>query len=120
MGLVLLRQYLPKGEDLSVFTQEDLDAIAWSLNTRSHKSLGFKCPAELFTPDAFDLSSIMLRYLRFKLESARLFLCRKLQLCVLISVYGSVLDMQNHGKLGKLLEMPTYKQVYSVKRVIFG
>jgi IS30 family transposase len=50
----LLRQYLPKGEGLSVFTQEDLDAIAWQLNTRPRKSLGFKCPAELFTPDAFD------------------------------------------------------------------
>lgn len=50
----LLRQYLPKGEDLGVFTQEDLDAIAWKLNTRPRKSLGFKCPAELFTPDAFD------------------------------------------------------------------
>ena len=50
----LLRQYLPKGEDLSVFSQEELDAIAWQLNTRPRKSLGFKCPAELFTPDAFD------------------------------------------------------------------
>lgn len=50
----LLRQYLPKGSDLSVFTQEELDAIAWQLNTRPRKSLGFKCPAELFTPDAFD------------------------------------------------------------------
>lgn len=50
----LLRQYLPKGEDLSVFSQEELDAIAWKLNTRPRKSLGFKCPAELFTPDAFD------------------------------------------------------------------
>jgi IS30 family transposase len=52
----LLRQYLPKGEDLSVFSQEDLDAIAWKLNTRPRKSLEFKCPAELFTPDAFDFS----------------------------------------------------------------
>ena len=50
----LLRQYLPKGEDLNVYSQEDLDAIAWRLNTRPRKSLGFKCPAELFTPDAFD------------------------------------------------------------------
>jgi IS30 family transposase len=50
----LLRQYLPKKSDLSVFTQVDLDAIAWKLNTRPRKSLGFKCPAELFTPDAFD------------------------------------------------------------------
>jgi IS30 family transposase len=50
----LLRQYLPKGSDLGGFTQEELDAIAWKLNTRPRKSLGFKCPAELFTPDAFD------------------------------------------------------------------
>ncbi len=50
----LARQYLPKGSDLSVFSQEELDAIAWKLNTRPRKSLGFKCPAELFTPDAFD------------------------------------------------------------------
>jgi len=50
----LARQYLPKGSDLSVFSQEELDAIAWKLNTRPRKSLGFKCPAELFMPDAFD------------------------------------------------------------------
>jgi IS30 family transposase len=50
----LLRQYLPKGSDLSEHSQEALDAIAWKLNTRPRKSLGFRCPAELFTPDAFD------------------------------------------------------------------
>jgi IS30 family transposase len=50
----LLREYLPKGTDLSGFTQKQLDEIAWELNTRPRKSLGFRCPAELFTPDAFD------------------------------------------------------------------
>jgi IS30 family transposase len=50
----LLRQYLPKGTDLSGYTQAQLDAIAWQLNTRPRKSMGFRCPAELFTPEAFD------------------------------------------------------------------
>ena len=50
----LLRQYFPKGTDLGGFTQEELDAVAWQLNTRPRKSLGFKCPAELFSADAFD------------------------------------------------------------------
>jgi len=37
-----------------VFSQEDLAAVAWALNTRPLKSLGFKCPAELFLPDTFN------------------------------------------------------------------
>ena len=54
----LLRQYLPKGADLSPFSQSDLDDIAWKLNTRPRKSLGWKCPAELFLPAiAFDFKS---------------------------------------------------------------
>lgn len=44
----LLRQYLPRGTDLSRFSQRALDHIAWSLNTRPRKSLGFRTPAEMF------------------------------------------------------------------------
>lgn len=44
----LLRQYLPKGIDLARFSQRQLDHIAWSLNTRPRKSLGFRTPAEVF------------------------------------------------------------------------
>ena len=50
----LLRQYFPKGMDLSGFTQAELDAVAWQLNTRPRKTLGWKCPAELFMPESFD------------------------------------------------------------------
>jgi IS30 family transposase len=51
----LLRQYLPKGHDLSGFTQSQLDDIAWSMNTRPRKTLEWKAPAELFLPaGAFD------------------------------------------------------------------
>jgi transposase, IS30 family len=50
-----LRQYIHKGGDLSSFALKELDAIAWKLNNWQRKSLGFKCPAELFTPNAFDI-----------------------------------------------------------------
>ena len=50
----LLRQYLPKGADLSVLSQRDLDAIAFDLNVRPRKSLGWKCPLELFMPESFN------------------------------------------------------------------
>ncbi len=42
----LLRQYMPKGSDLSVLAEDDLDAIARSLNNRPRKTLGFMKPSE--------------------------------------------------------------------------
>jgi len=42
----LLRQYFPKGTDLSTVTQAELNAIALRLNTRPRKTLGFMTPAE--------------------------------------------------------------------------
>ena len=45
----LLRQYLPKGTDLSIYTQVQLDEIAWRLNTRPRKSLGFRSPVEVYS-----------------------------------------------------------------------
>ena len=42
----LLRQYFPKGTDLSRWTAQELQAVAHALNTKPRKTLGWKTPIE--------------------------------------------------------------------------
>lgn len=42
----LLRQYFPKGTDLSRWDAEEIEAVAAALNSRPRKTLGWKTPAE--------------------------------------------------------------------------
>jgi IS30 family transposase len=44
----LRRQYLPKGTDLSIYNQDELDGIADSLNSRPRATHAFHSPFEVF------------------------------------------------------------------------
>jgi IS30 family transposase len=51
----LLRQYFPKGTDLSRHSREDLDAVAAALNSRPRKTLSWKTPAEALSDHLYSL-----------------------------------------------------------------
>ena len=42
----LLRQYFPKGTDLSRWSRDDIEAVAAAINSRPRKTLGWRTPAE--------------------------------------------------------------------------
>ena len=44
----LLRQYLPKNADLSLYSQQQLNAVARSLNRRPRQTLGWMTPSQAF------------------------------------------------------------------------
>lgn len=54
----LLRQYFPKGTDLSRWSAEDLEAVALALNNRPRKSLDRRTPAEVFEDQICSLQQL--------------------------------------------------------------
>ena len=53
----LLRQYFPKGTDLSRWSPHELESVAGALNGRHRKTLGWRTPAEVFNEHLCSLTS---------------------------------------------------------------
>jgi IS30 family transposase len=54
----LLRQYFPKGTDLSRWNADELAAVAYTLNNRPRKVLGWKTPAEVFAEQLKSIQTV--------------------------------------------------------------
>ena len=52
----LLRQYFPKGTDLSQYSQQYLTKVAEEMNNRPRKSLGFLTPSEVMANEIKELN----------------------------------------------------------------
>jgi IS30 family transposase len=53
----LLRQYFPKGTDLSRWSAEEIEAVANALNTRPRKTLRWQTPAEVLNQHLLSLQA---------------------------------------------------------------
>ncbi len=91
----LLRQYFPKGTDLSRHPREDLDAIALALNTRSRKTSAGRHPPKLSTSSYYlPDSTALLRLLEPKEYTGDVFpeACAGLGAIQSMGRVGSALD----------------------------
>jgi IS30 family transposase len=80
--LGLLRQYLPKGTDLSGFTKDEPNAMAWPMNNRPRKKSSWgSAPVSDLKRNAAAGSNVdagmSLTVLRLRLETVGVIACRK-------------------------------------------
>ena len=53
----MLRQYFPKGTDLARWNDDEIDAVALTLNNRPRKTLGWRTPAEALNDHLLSVQS---------------------------------------------------------------
>lgn len=52
----LIREYIPKGTDISTITDEEINRMVWQINTRPRKMFGWKSSLEVFWSEMFHLA----------------------------------------------------------------
>lgn len=76
----LLRQYFPREDCLSDYTQAELDMFASKLNTRPRKTIGFRTPVETFWPSLIGRTHGKLSLVLFLMDTPKL-VCHKFRIC---------------------------------------